>query len=69
MKNLSRIGRSLSTKELKETMAGRNVLTHEGDCSPYSCPSGFACNVYGDQCIPNGGGGGDICPENVGMQC
>ncbi|MFC4634897.1 hypothetical protein ACFO3O_13335 [Dokdonia ponticola] len=72
MKNLLKIGRSLNNAELKKITAGfGETFTRPGDegCSAYECPSGMACNLWGE-CIPNGGGGGgDICPENVGMQC
>jgi hypothetical protein len=71
MKKLLSIGRSLNTNELKSITAGTGAtFTRPGEgCSAYECPDGMACNLWGECIETGGGGGGDICPENVGMQC
>ena len=72
MKNLLEIGRTLNTIELKNITAGTGAtFTRPGDegCSAYECPSGTVCTVHGECITPGGGGGGDICPENPGMNC
>lgn len=69
MKNLLNIGRSLNATELKSITAGIcHHLTTPDSCSAFECPEG-ACNLWGECIAPGGGGGGDICPENPGMQC
>ncbi|WP_299767574.1 hypothetical protein [uncultured Dokdonia sp.] len=74
MKNLLNIGRNLNTTELKSIAAGDGAtFTRPGDegwpCSAYECPGDTVCTVDGYCISPGGGGGGDMCPENVGMQC
>ncbi len=77
MKNLLKIGRSLSSVELKEITAGGNTPfiddgSGNGNCLVGQCPNGLVCNIASGQCIEpggGGGGGGGICPENVGMNC
>lgn len=71
MKNLLKIGRSLSHSELKKITAGFGETFQRPDeyCSAYECPNGMVCTVHGQCITPGNGGGGDICPENPGMSC
>ena len=73
MKNLLNIGRCLNTTELKSITASARITftipDDEWPCSAYDCPGGTVCTVDGYCITPGGRGGGDICPENLGMQC
>ena len=80
MKDLLKIGRSLSRNELKNITAGRNATISDspdgsgcGIGIGIECPAGLVCEITTEQCIVPGGGdypgGGGICPENVGMNC
>ncbi len=79
MKNLLKIGRSLSSVEMKNITAGFGeviISDGSGGCGigiGIECPPGLVCEISTEQCIVPGGGdgpgGGGICPENVGMNC